>query len=71
MNITIFDNLDALYKEAADTFVELSKKAIQKHDKFVVALSGGSSPKAIFSLLATPEYADKIIWNKIHFFLGR
>lgn len=68
MNITIFNNLDALYKEAADTFVELSKKAIQKHDKFVVALSGGSSPKAIFSLLATPEYADKIIWEKIHFF---
>ncbi|CAM3694518.1 6-phosphogluconolactonase [Sphingobacterium prati] len=68
MNITIFNNLDALYKKAADTFVELSNKAIQKHDKFVVALSGGSSPKAIFSLLATPEYADKIIWNKIHFF---
>lgn len=68
MNITIFNNLDALYKKAADTFVELSNKAIQKHDKFVVALSGGSSPKAIFSLLATPEYADKIVWNKIHFF---
>ena len=68
MNITIFNDLDALYKKAADTFVELSKKAIQKHDKFVVALSGGSSPKAIFSLLATPEYADKIIWDKIHFF---
>jgi len=68
MNITIFDNLDALYKKAADTFVELSEQAIQKHEKFVVALSGGSSPKAIFSLLATPEYADKIIWDKIHFF---
>ena len=68
MNITIFNDLDALYKKAADTFVELSKQAIQKHDKFVVALSGGSSPKAIFSLLATPEYADKIIWDKIHFF---
>ena len=68
MNITIFNNLDVLYKKAADTFVELSEKAIQKHDKFVVALSGGSSPKAIFSLLATPEYADKIIWNKIYFF---
>lgn len=68
MNITIFNNLDVLYKKAADTFVELSKKAIQKHDKFVVALSGGSSPKAIFSLLASPKYADKIIWNKIYFF---
>ena len=68
MNITVFDNLDTLYKKAADTFVELSEKSIQRHDKFVVALSGGSSPKAIFSLLATQEYADKIEWSKVYFF---
>ncbi len=68
MNITVFDNLDTLYKKAADTFVELSEKSIQKHDKFVVALSGGSSPKAIFNLLATQEYADKIEWSKVYFF---
>ncbi len=66
--ITVFDNLDTLYKKAADTFVELSEKAIQKHDKFVVALSGGSSPKAIFNLLATEEYSQKINWGKIYFF---
>ncbi|MNK47429.1 6-phosphogluconolactonase [compost metagenome] len=68
MNITIFDNLETLYKKSADTFVELSEKSIKKHDKFVVALSGGSSPKAIFSLLATPEYAGKIEWSKVYFF---
>ncbi len=68
MNITVFDDLDTLYKKAADTFVELSEKSIQKHDKFVVALSGGSSPKSIFSLLATQEYADKIKWSKVYFF---
>lgn len=68
MDITIFNTLDTLYKKAADTFVELSEKSIQKHGKFVVAVSGGSSPKAIFSLLATSEYADKIDWNKIFFF---
>ncbi|MCS3870533.1 6-phosphogluconolactonase [Chryseobacterium ginsenosidimutans] len=68
MNITVFDDLNTLYKKAADTFVDLSKKSIQKHDRFVVALSGGSSPKAIFNLLATQEYADKIEWNKVYFF---
>ncbi|MBD8081033.1 6-phosphogluconolactonase [Chryseobacterium caseinilyticum] len=68
MNITVFDHLDTLYKKAADTFVELSEKSIQKHGKFTVALSGGSSPKAIFSLLATQEYAEKIEWNKLYFF---
>ena len=68
MNITVFDDLDILYKKAADSFVELSKKSIEKHDRFAVALSGGSSPKAIFYLLATPEYAEKIEWNKVFFF---
>jgi len=68
MNITVFDDLDILYKKAADSFVELSKKSIEKHDRFAVALSGGSSPKAIFNLLATPEYAEKIEWNKVFFF---
>ncbi|KFC20613.1 6-phosphogluconolactonase [Chryseobacterium sp. FH1] len=68
MNITIFDTLETLYKKSADTFVELSEKAIRKQDKFVVALSGGSSPKAIFNLLATEEYANKIEWSKVFFF---
>jgi 6-phosphogluconolactonase len=68
MNITVFDDLDQLYKGAAETFAELSEKSIQEKGKFVVALSGGSSPKAIFKLLATEEYAARIDWSKIYFF---
>ncbi|UHO39655.1 6-phosphogluconolactonase [Chryseobacterium capnotolerans] len=68
MNITIFNTLDTLYQKAADTFVELSEQSIQKHGKFVAAVSGGSSPKAIFSLLATSQYADKIDWSKVYIF---
>ncbi|KAB1231646.1 6-phosphogluconolactonase [Chryseobacterium viscerum] len=68
MNITVFDDLEKLYTKAADTFVDLSKKSIQKNDRFVVALSGGSSPKAIFKLLATQKYAEQIEWNKVYFF---
>ncbi|MGV2448869.1 UNVERIFIED_CONTAM: 6-phosphogluconolactonase [Ralstonia mannitolilytica] len=68
MNITVFDDLEKLYTKAADAFVDLSKKSIQKNGHFVVALSGGSSPKAIFKLLATPEYKEKVEWNKVYFF---
>ncbi len=68
MNITVFDDLDTLYKKAADTFADLAEQSIQKKGSFAVALSGGSSPKAIFKLLATDEYAEKIEWNKIFFF---
>lgn len=68
MKVTVFDNLDNLYKKAADMFVDLSEKAIQQHGRFVVALSGGSSPKAIFKLLSTEEYSQKIEWGKVYFF---
>ncbi|MDQ1856051.1 MULTISPECIES: 6-phosphogluconolactonase [unclassified Chryseobacterium] len=68
MNITVFDDLEKLYTKAADTFVDLSKKSILKNGRFVVALSGGSSPKAIFKLLATPEYKEQIDWSKVYFF---
>lgn len=68
MNITVFDDLEKLYTKAADAFVDLSKKSILKNGRFVVALSGGSSPKAIFKLLATPEYKEQIEWNKVYFF---
>jgi 6-phosphogluconolactonase len=46
MKITVFNDLDTLYKKAADRFVDLAEKSIQDHDRFVVALSGGSSPKS-------------------------
>lgn len=68
MEITVFNDLDTLYKKAADTFVELAGKAIAQKERFAVALSGGSSPKAIFSLLATEEYSQKVEWGKVFFF---
>lgn len=64
MNLTIFDNLDELYSKAANVFVELSKSSIEKNGRFVVALSGGSSPKAIFQLLATDAYSNQLEWDK-------
>jgi len=68
MNIRIFDDLDTLYTKAADLFADLSGESIREKGRFTVALSGGSSPKAIFKLLATQQYAEKIDWSKIYFF---
>lgn len=68
MSITIVDNLEQLYKLVAGQFVDFAKKAIQEKGKFVVALSGGSSPKAILKLLSTKDYAEKIDWQNIYFF---
>jgi 6-phosphogluconolactonase len=49
-------------------FIALSKQAIKDHGAFFVALSGGSTPKAIFERLTCPPYDQMIEWNKLHLF---
>jgi 6-phosphogluconolactonase len=49
-------------------FIALAKKAISNHGSFFTALSGGSTPKAIFESLSSTPYAQMIEWNKVHLF---
>ena len=41
----------------------------QSGDVITIALSGGSTPKVLFKVLAE-QYADRMPWKKIHFFWG-
>lgn len=63
------DNAD-LSKRAAEEFVRLARQAIQLVGRFTVALSGGSTPKALYTLLAAPGVAERISWNRAHLFWG-
>lgn len=68
MNVTVFKQLNEIYTKAADEFVSKANEAIEQKGKFVVALSGGSSPKAIFELLASVGYKQKVDWSKVFVF---
>src|ERR1700704_1387030 len=35
-----------------------------------ICLTGGSSPKALYQLLATEAYRNRIPWNHVHWFIG-
>ena len=63
------DNAD-LSERAAEEFVRLARQAIQLAGRFTVALSGGSTPKALYMLLATPGFAQRLSWNRVHLFWG-
>ncbi|RPD48389.1 6-phosphogluconolactonase [Hymenobacter sediminis] len=54
----------------ADFFVELAARATQAHGRFSVALSGGSSPKKLYELLASEKYRSQVAWEKVFFFFG-
>lgn len=68
--VTIFNNKEEITPYAADIFVAAAQNAIAERGLFVVALTGGSSPLALYKLLATPHYRTKIEWNKVFVFWG-
>jgi 6-phosphogluconolactonase len=57
-----------LFHAAAEEFIHAARTAIGAQGRFTVALSGGSTPKALYSLLAT-KYAD-FAWNRVFLFFG-
>jgi len=68
-NIRIGSDINALARTAADAIQDLSKKAISQTGRFSIALSGGSTPKTLFELLAR-EYAHKVDWSNTYIFWG-
>jgi 6-phosphogluconolactonase len=59
------------YAYAAKLFVDRARGAIEARGRFTVALSGGSTPKGIYSLLAQEEkFRNAVDWTKVGFFWG-
>lgn len=54
----------------ANYFMQIGTQAITDRGRFSVSLSGGSSPKKLYELLASAEYKDMIDWSKVDFFFG-
>ena len=55
----------AVMEAGATAFVAAARAAIGAHGRFVTALSGGSTPRALFELLATERFASSIDWGRI------
>jgi 6-phosphogluconolactonase len=53
---------------AARQFVDYAWQSISKDGRFMVALSGGNTPRKMFELLASDEFRGQVDWAKVHFF---
>ncbi|MFN7930223.1 MAG: 6-phosphogluconolactonase [Blastocatellia bacterium] len=60
----------ALAQTAAEIFQQAAQENIAAHGHFTVALSGGSTPKAMFALLAREPYRSAIDWAHVYVFWG-
>ncbi len=70
LEIKILPDKPALAAEAARHFVLLARTAVEKNGRFCVALSGGSTPRALHQLLAQPPLRDQVPWQKVIIFWG-
>src|SRR3984893_2587375 len=67
--IRILNTPADLFQAAALEFAALAQHAAQNNGRFTVALSGGSTPKRLYELLASGSIPN-IPWDKIFFFFG-
>jgi 6-phosphogluconolactonase len=63
----IFDDRRQMADACAAWLVE---RIAQTQGRFAIALSGGSTPKPLYALLATPGIARQIPWDRVHVFWG-
>ena len=68
--IIVCRDVDELNRRAAAQFVALANDAIARSGRFTVALSGGSTPQALYSLLASSDYCKRVDWLRVHLFWG-
>ena len=69
-HLNVQPNAQALMRLAASAVVFWSRKAIERRGRFHLALSGGGTPKQLYQLLATPEFAQQIFWECVHVWWG-
>ena len=60
----VYPDPDALARAAAEHFAERVAQAVEKRGRARIAVSGGSTPKATFALLAQEPYSASIPWDK-------
>ena len=61
----IFATQSAVVQAFAERLVEVARDSIAARGRFIFALSGGSTPKELFALLANDEFRERFDWSKI------
>jgi 6-phosphogluconolactonase len=68
--LRIVPSAEAVAQAAAELFVQTCEQSLRERGRFAVALSGGSTPKRTFELLATQPFSARVDWSRVHLFWG-
>ena len=64
--VTVADAAELAKAAAARVLARIAANS----GRIAICLTGGSSPKALYELLATDAYHRKIPWDRLHWFIG-
>ena len=67
LQFSVFPDPYLLVEHAAQLFVQ---QAVATRGRFSAALSGGSTPRALYERLASAEFSSRIPWQDVHLFWG-
>src|SRR5581483_6873180 len=56
VSVVVAHDNESAYTLSAQTIVDLAHDAVSARGKFTIALSGGSTPKKLYELLASPAW---------------
>lgn len=68
--VRVYRDAEELALKAARRFARLADQYVIGCGRFTVALSGGSTPRAMLSILAADPYLDTVPWSSVYFFWG-
>ncbi len=68
--IRTFTDTSSLSEAAGHEFVRCALEAVAARGRFAVALSGGSTPRRLYQLLAAAPWRDQVDWGRVEIFWG-
>jgi 6-phosphogluconolactonase len=69
-DVYVYESADEVAREAADMFVGIVAGVLADRSVARVALAGGSTPKAMYRLLASPAFRERVDWRRVEIFFG-
>lgn len=68
--IVVSPTPELLAHDAAERVTRLASEAIATSGRFTITLAGGSTPKALYTLLAQEPFRSRIDWLNVHIYFG-
>lgn len=70
IEVRVFESTAELMEAAAREVLKAALEAVSERGRFTWALSGGSTPRGLYELLASDPFRGRMPWPSIHFFWG-